>query len=485
MVIERKDIWRAEEADGPWNELVLAYALAFETLSGPPVPGKPQTWTIAYQAGVHDLDPLPPPSEKFLATCQHDTWFFLPWHRMYLLHYEAVVRAIIAELDDDRVSDETRETWALPYWNYQDPSRRILPQAFRDELMPDGRPNPLAQADRFPFVQSGAEPLSDDEVEFAGWWGETSFTLPGLPSFGGTDAGKRHLPFQFADAGALEFTPHGSVHMYVGPDMRGFDTAGTDPIFWLHHCNLDRLWEVWLGGGGVKRSNPASGAWLTETFDFRDVQGATWTRTAQQVESTIALGYTYEDTSAPVAPPSPTRSRNVEVPQPGTEDWRRRLTPNTLGSTEDPVVVRSEPTTVEFALAQDDEVRTRSGRPGPARLILRVDNIAISDAALQRVKARQAVIGTYAVYLKGAGSDDEAYVGNLPLFGLQESLSGDDRHELAYSFDATAAVNLLRNLDSWSWEDVRIEIKPINHDRYAGAGEVVEVSFGNVALSYQ
>ena len=175
----------------------------------------------------------------------------------------------------------------------------------------------------------------------------------------------------------------------------------------------------------------------------------------------------------------------MEVPQPGTEDSRRQLTPNTLGSTDEPVVVRSEPATVEFALAQDDEVRTRSGRPGPARLILRVDNIAISDADLQRVKAREALIGTYAVYLKGAASDDEAYVGNLPLFGLRESLSGDDRHELAYSFDATAAVNLLRNLGSWSWEEVRIEIKPINHNRYAGAGGVVEVSFGNVALSYQ
>ncbi|HMR49197.1 MAG TPA: tyrosinase family protein [Arachnia sp.] len=483
MVLERKDIWLAEEADGPWNELVLAYALAFGRLSGPPDPGKPPTWRIDYQAGVHDLRRLPPPTERFLATCQHDTWYFLPWHRMYLLHYEAVVRAIIAELDDDRISDQTRETWALPYWNYQDRSHRILPQAFRDAVMPDGTPNPLAQADRLPLVQSGESPLSDDEVEFAGWWRETFFTLPEAPSFGGTDVGKRHRPFQFADAGALELTPHGSVHMYVGPDMASFATAGTDPIFWLHHCNLDRLWEVWLGGSG--RTNPTSGGWLTETFDFRDVEGATWTRTARQVESTVELGYTYEDTSAPVAPPSPTRSREVEVPQPGADDWRRQLTPNTLGSTDEPIVVRSDPATVEFTLAPDDEVRTRSGRPGPARLILRVDNIAISAADLERVSSRQAVIGTYAIYLKGVGSDDEAYVGNLPLFGLQESLSGDDRHELSYSFDATAAVNLLRNLACWSWEDVRIEIKPIDHGRYAGAGDVVEVCFGNVALSYQ
>lgn len=175
----------------------------------------------------------------------------------------------------------------------------------------------------------------------------------------------------------------------------------------------------------------------------------------------------------------------MEVPEPGSEDWRQRLSPHALGSNDEPLVLRSAPATVEFELAQDDEVRTRSGRPGPARIILRVDNIAISPEDLERVRERQAVIGTYAVYLKGVDTDDEAYVGNLPLFGLRESLSDEDRHELSYSFDATSAVNRLRNVAAWSWDNVRIEIKPVNHEVYAGAGEVVEVTFGTVALSYQ
>ena len=28
--------------------------------------------------------------------------------------------------------------------------------------------------------------------------------------------------------------------------MGAFETAGLDPLFWLHHANIDRLWEVWL-----------------------------------------------------------------------------------------------------------------------------------------------------------------------------------------------------------------------------------------------
>ena len=485
MLLQRKDIWRAEEVGGPWNQVVLAYALAFGVLAGPPDPLKPESWTLEYQAAVHDMHPLPPP-DGFRATCQHDTWYFLPWHRMYLLHFEAVVRGIIAELDDDRITDETRETWALPYWNYQAPEHRILPSAFRQADLPDGQANPLAAAARFPAVQAGLQPLSDDEVEFAGWWGETVFTLPGTPSFGGSDTrGKRHRPVRFADAGALEITPHGSVHMYVGWDMQAFHTAGLDPVFWLHHCNLDRLWEVWCVGGGVRRPNPGAGGWASETFDFRDAHGATWTRTSREVEDTTALGYTYEDTSAPVAPASPTRSRTVEVEGPDAETWRRELPPRALGSTGEPLVVRSEAATVEFDLTPDEEVRTRSGRPGPARVILRVDNIAISADDLERVRDRQAVIGTYAVYLLGSRDGVEAYVGNLPLFGLRESLAEDGHHELAYSFDATSAVNLLRNQDAWTWDRASITIKPSNHEAYAGAGDVVPVTFGNVALSYQ
>ena len=96
----------------------------------------------------------------------------------------------------------------------------------------------------------------------------------------------------------------------------------------------------------------------------------------------------------------------MQVPQPGTEDWRRQLMPNTLGSTDEPVVVRSESATVEFALTQDDEVRTRSGRPGPARLILRVDNIAISRrlptiATLPAVEASFNQAFKHAFYVDG------------------------------------------------------------------------------------
>ena len=67
------------------------------------------------------------------------------------------------------------------------------------------------------------------------------------------------------DNGELENLPHNRVHVRIG-GQNGFmsdpATAALDPIFWLHHCNIDRLWEVWRNQGPQFR-NPSSAQRLT------------------------------------------------------------------------------------------------------------------------------------------------------------------------------------------------------------------------------
>jgi tyrosinase len=38
---------------------------------------------------------------------------------------------------------------------------------------------------------------------------------------------------------------HNRVHVYVGGDMLP-STSPNDPVFFLNHCNVDRIWEAWL-----------------------------------------------------------------------------------------------------------------------------------------------------------------------------------------------------------------------------------------------
>lgn len=71
----------------------------------------------------------------------------------------------------------------------------------------------------------------------------------------------------------LEWLLHDSIHVWVGglwnfvgdtPQDGGHmsfpDVAINDPIFWLHHCNVDRLWTIWQQRNPGLPYEPASGA---------------------------------------------------------------------------------------------------------------------------------------------------------------------------------------------------------------------------------
>ena len=68
--------------------------------------------------------------KRFWKQCQHGSWYFLPWHRGYLLAFEANIRAAVIKLGGPA-------DWALPYWNYFKPNENKLPAAFAS---PGGEP---------------------------------------------------------------------------------------------------------------------------------------------------------------------------------------------------------------------------------------------------------------------------------------------------------------------------------------------------------
>ena len=91
---------------------------------------------------------------------------------------------------------------------------------------PANTTNPLFTANRNAAINAGTGQLSASAVSLAS-------VLPGPIGF---------YPF----SGNVYGTPHGDVHVGVGGWMGSVPTAAQDPIFWLHHCNIDRLWNRWL-----------------------------------------------------------------------------------------------------------------------------------------------------------------------------------------------------------------------------------------------
>ena len=43
---------------------------------------------------------------------------------------------------------------------------------------------------------------------------------------------------------------HNRVHVWIGGDM-GPSTSPNDPVFYLNHCNVDRLWAAWQARHGL------------------------------------------------------------------------------------------------------------------------------------------------------------------------------------------------------------------------------------------
>jgi tyrosinase len=50
---------------------------------------------------------------------------------------------------------------------------------------------------------------------------------------------------------------HNRVHVWVGGDMAP-GSSPNDPVFYLNHCNVDRMWEAWLRRRG-RTYVPAAG----------------------------------------------------------------------------------------------------------------------------------------------------------------------------------------------------------------------------------
>ncbi|PCE30699.1 tyrosinase family protein [Burkholderia ubonensis] len=258
--------------------------------------------------------------ERYWNQCQHGTWYFLPWHRGYLLALEAQLRADIVSLGGPA-------TWALPYWNYFGGAHGAdaqMPPAFAQQTMPDGTtPNPLYVAMRYgpdgngdiyiptdtrgPANEQGSGMPNEDVTQACmtnDLYTGSDQSTP-LPGFGGpvtkfSHSGRHH--------GNMEHNPHDLVHVYTGGEISDTDfglmadpgTAGLDPIFYLHHCNIDRMWASWNAAGNA---NPEDTDWLkgpVKLFVVPMPGGESWQFVPRDVTSLATLDYTYQDLATAV-----------------------------------------------------------------------------------------------------------------------------------------------------------------------------------------
>ena len=157
---------------------------------------------------------------------------FLPWHRAYLLDLERELQAIDASV-------------ALPYWRFDQPAPNIFKPDFlgvSDNLgtVSFANNNPLQ------FWKTDGQPGINRRPLF-----NINAAPPGLR----TEAQTLLLGANFSAFRTMEGNPHGSAHVSFGGMIQSASTAPRDPLFFLLHCNVDRLWAKWQRQNA--RFNPA------------------------------------------------------------------------------------------------------------------------------------------------------------------------------------------------------------------------------------
>ena len=221
----------------------------------------------------------------------HSGPIFLPWHREFLRRFEKDLRKIVPGV-------------SLPYWNWVDDSNKPQdsPIWSEDFLGGNGDPNYRHPSLDFrpspnrgfvvrtgPFRYDPEDPNSWNVIVYDDF-GKPVVDRKGnirrepllrgfriaanrsFPSSSQIDAlnkinlydshdwfqheGDKNPSFRNVLEGWKPFGLHNAVHSWVGGTMQ-FAMSPGDPVFFLNHCNVDRLWAEWQN---KNRSYPKDGS---------------------------------------------------------------------------------------------------------------------------------------------------------------------------------------------------------------------------------
>ncbi|KAG8829703.1 hypothetical protein FRB91_002786 [Serendipita sp. 411] len=317
-----------------------------------------QADTLSYFqiAGIHGRPYVPYDKAagigNFGGYCTHSSILFPPWHRPYLALFEQTlgthVNNIANEFKDPAAKDryqKAAQRFRLPYWDWAmnaDAPDFVSMQKQVTLDTPNGTKtidNPLYQYTFRPMYSTFGDGLPDEKMweswpSTLRWPTRTDATGQSNPTQMERNLSNNRLTIRdrtynlltqarsyeaFSNDGFLGTSAdpiaydslesiHGQMHGMTGRNghMGVVDYAAFDPIFWLHHCNVDRVFALWQALNPnqyvVPRKNLA-GTFATARGTTEDVnsplapfwkrEGVYWT--AADARDTRNMNYTYPE----------------------------------------------------------------------------------------------------------------------------------------------------------------------------------------------
>lgn len=209
--------------------------------------------------------PVPPGANTMRRNAAHRGPIFLPWHRFFLIVLEQQLQRVLGD-----------PGFGLPYWDWAADgelgsiAKQIKAPLWKDVMGGFGYPVKTG-----PFAFQPTDPQTWRVVVF-GFVDGTIGALNGgkgrglqrdatrpirLPTKQQVTAALQVGKYDHSDwdvnapgfrntlegflSAAAEPELHNRVHVWIGGDM-GPSSSPNDPVFFLNHCNIDRIWEAWM-----------------------------------------------------------------------------------------------------------------------------------------------------------------------------------------------------------------------------------------------
>ena len=252
---------------------------------------------------------------------------FLPWHRWYLIEVESIL--LDGQKEFDGLTTSCNDTFlGIPYFDWHNLKRGETPMTFvndENDFYGHHLHDSLGQRTYPRCYFSGRCRINEGELAWLprvrwntgyvardwqrsslGFWNwyplsnlETSFH----PQF--------LLPTQFHEFScelegrcSRRFKLHNFIHRSIGGDMDS-DMSSNDPIFFVHHANVDKIWNDWQKQSDEHRNyypgykNQPIGLKATGTVqDFLDLLHIKYTSPIEQsIVNDLSIEYVDMDTS--------------------------------------------------------------------------------------------------------------------------------------------------------------------------------------------
>ena len=440
----RRDVTKLDPSD----PLLGKYAEAVKAMHDLPA-DDPRNWRN--QALIH------------MNFCPHSLGMLAPdfphWHRHYITNFELICGAVVGD-----------PTFALPYWNWSAEQGRIPNQFYdlNDLDVVDLQDPSNASSPKWGAVSTvGTRNLPkgrglQDDAQLGG-----SFIKPAIDAI-------QTLPTYSLYYRRLEGSPHNNTHNIVGGangHMAAF-MSPLDPIFWLHHCNVDRLWAQWQDAGNT--TPPLSGVYSGQFVDANKQPVAATSANAVNIAD---FSYTYDVLTGPVV------ARESRVLELQSFERQEVLSPesvqlfffNDTATTETKSVNTDIETAFNVKVSDlvpnlfksrtfwaPESLGVKRLAAGPARILARLTNVS-------GPKTPAPILINVFVncpYLSPeTGWQDPHYADTFSFFGAHANHGGESE----FIVDITEPLRTLSEEGRIATNEVKVQLMPISADRNVAA----------------